>query len=154
MDALAPRRTMAVMVTLACGSLFLGSSGTSLGAGGTFVDVTATVPTTLDPAFREGKTSNQYVMWMGTLVRYKKVPLNTTSMQAPFQVEGYLASSWTRVPPSGSTDGGYRFTLRDATSSYGNKLTSADVQWSFQRMMALDTTAKVVLNSGRVDLAN
>jgi peptide/nickel transport system substrate-binding protein len=148
-------RLTILLIAIGCASVLGGArTMSSRAAGTTFIDATATVPTTLDPAFREGKTSNQLTMWQSTLVRYKQVPLNSPTMQAPFQVQGYLVSSWKQVPASGGNEGGYQFTLRDATSSYGHKLTSADVLWSFQRMMAIDPVAKSVLNAGRVDLSN
>ena len=48
-------------------------------------------------------------------------------------------------------DGSVTFTLREAMSPYGNTVTSADVAWSFDRMIALDGIARFLMFLSSID---
>ena len=62
-------------------------------------------------------------------------------------MKGKLAESWTR-----EDDGSYTFTLRSATSSFGNELTAEDVKWSYERMIELDPVANFFFNVANIDV--
>ncbi|WP_181782233.1 ABC transporter substrate-binding protein [Pseudonocardia pini] len=117
----------------------------------TFVDVLAAVPQTFDPAQGINPANTLTIAnWSSTLVARKAKSPTDGVMATADDVEPYLATSW-------EVDGGgnYTFTLRDnVRSAAGNRLTSADVLYSFQRMVALDRVAQAELAIGNVDLRN
>ena len=109
-----------------------------------FVMAVAAVPSNADPAVTEGKPSTELnPMFAGTLLQYVKPDAGTTTWPSPADVEPYVAESVTQI------DDGYRFVLRaDAVSPYGNTITSEDVRWTFDRIIALDGVGRFLLSWG------
>ena len=109
-----------------------------------FVMAVAAVPSNADPAVTEGKPSTELnPMFAGTLLQYVKPTAGTTTWPSPADVEPYVAESVTQI------DDGYRFVLRDdAVSPYGNTITSEDVRWTFDRIIALDGVGRFLLSWG------
>ena len=109
-----------------------------------FVMAAAAVPSNADPAVTEGKPSTELnPMFAGTLLQYVKPDAGTTTWPSPADVEPYVAESVTQI------DDGYRFVLRDdAVSPYGNTITSEDVRWTFDRIIALDGVGRFLLSWG------
>ena len=109
-----------------------------------FVMAVAAVPSNADPAVTEGKPSTELnPMFAGTLLQYVKPDAGTTTWSSPADVEPYVAESVTQI------DDGYRFVLRDdAVSAYGNTITSEDVRWTFDRIIALDGVGRFLLSWG------
>ena len=109
-----------------------------------FVMAVAAVPSNADPAVTEGKPSTELnPMFAGTLLQYVKPAAGTTTWPSPADVEPYIAESVTQI------DDGYRFVLRDdAVSPYGNTITSEDVRWSFDRIIANDGVGRFLLSWG------
>ena len=82
-------------------------------------------------------------MFAGTLLQYVKPDAGTTTWPSPADVEPYVAESVTQI------EDGYRFVLRDdAVSPYGNTVTSEDVRWTFDRIIALDRVGRFLLSWG------
>jgi len=104
----------------------------------------AAVPSNADPAVTEGKPSTELnPMFAGTLVQYVKPAAGATTWPSPADVEPYVAESVTPI------EDGYRFVLRDdAVSPYGNAITSEDVRWSFDRIIANDGVGRFLLSWG------
>ncbi len=109
-----------------------------------FVMAVAATPSNADPAVLEGKPSTELgPMFAGTLLQYVKPDAGTTTWPSPADVEPYVAESVTQI------DDGYRFVLRDdAVSPYGNTITSEDVRWTFDRIIALDGVGRFLLSWG------
>ena len=109
-----------------------------------FVMAAAAVPSNADPAVTEGKPSTELnPMFAGTLVQYVKPAPGATTWPSPADVEPYVAESVTQI------EDGYRFVLReDAVSPYGNAITSEDVRWSFDRIIANDGVGRFLLSWG------
>ncbi len=109
-----------------------------------FVMAVAAVPSNADPAVTEGKPSTELnPMFAGTLVQYVKPAAGATTWPSPADVEPYVAESVTPI------EDGYRFVLRpDAVSPYGNAITSEDVRWSFDRIIANDGVGRFLLSWG------
>ena len=109
-----------------------------------FVMAAAAVPSNADPAVTEGKPSTELnPMFAGTLVQYVKPAAGATTWPSPADVEPYVAESVTQI------EDGYRFVLReDAVSPYGNAITSEDVRWSFDRIIANDGVGRFLLSWG------
>ena len=109
-----------------------------------FVMAVAAVPSNADPAVTEGKPSTELnPMFAGTLVQYVKPAADATTWPSPADVEPYVAESVTPI------EDGYRFVLRpDAVSPYGNAITSEDVRWSFDRIIANDGVGRFLLSWG------
>ncbi len=109
-----------------------------------FVMAVAAVPSNADPAITEGKPSTELnPMFAGTLVQYVKPAAGATTWPGPADVEPYVAESVTPISD------GYRFVLRDdAVSAYGNTITSEDVRWSFDRIIANDGVGRFLLSWG------
>lgn len=114
--------------------------------------VAAFMPTSLDPdstnindIYTNYQVAAQY---MGTLVRIR--PSEGSGEQLTFtdDLQPELAES---IEPD---DDGYTITLRDATSPAGNPLTAEDVKWSFERMVANESVAMLLLDFANVDLEN
>lgn len=104
----------------------------------TFTYAMTNVPTVLDPAVHQGDPSRHIGFELGsTLFAYDTSQLadnGCTELAGADDVRGELAESWEYAPDRKSI----RVTLRDTASAAGNKLTSADVDWSFDRMIALE----------------
>ncbi|MCY3924868.1 MAG: ABC transporter substrate-binding protein [bacterium] len=114
-----------------------------------FVMAVAAVPSNADPAVTEGKPSTELnPMFAGTLVQYVTPDPGATTWPSPADVEPYVAESVTPISD------GYRFVLRDdAVSPYGNTITSEDVRWSFDRIIANDGVGRFLLSwGGGIDL--
>lgn len=109
-----------------------------------FVMAVAAVPSNADPAVTEGKPSTELnPMFAGTLVQYVKPAAGAATWPSPADVEPYVAESVTPI------EDGYRFVLReDAVSPYGNAITSEDVRWTFDRIIALDGVGRFLLSWG------
>ena len=114
-----------------------------------FVMAVAAVASNADPAVTEGKPSTELnPMFAGTLVQYVKPDPGATTWPSPADVEPFVAESVTQI------EDGYRFVLRDdAVSPYGNTITSEDVRWSFDRIIANDGVGRFLLSwGGGIDL--
>ena len=114
-----------------------------------FVMAAAAVPSNADPAVTEGKPSTELnPMFAGTLLQYVKPTSGATTWPSPADVEPYVAESVTQISD------GYRFVLReDAVSPYGNTITSEDVRWSFDRIIANDGVGRFLLSwAGGIDV--
>ena len=109
-----------------------------------FVMAVAAVASNADPAVTEGKPSTELnPMFAGTLLQYVKPDPGATTWPSPADVEPYVAESVTPISD------GYRFVLRDdAVSPYGNTITSEDVRWSFDRIIANDGVGRFLLSWG------
>jgi len=114
--------------------------------------VAAFMPTSLDPdstnindIYTNYQVAAQY---MGTLVRIRPSEGSGDKLTFPDDLHPELAES---IEPG---DKGYTVTLRDVTSPAGNRLTSEDVKWSFERMVANQSVAMLLLDFARVDLKN
>ena len=83
------------------------------------------------------------------LLRYTQEPSPGLSLHSPQDLQGELAESWEL-----NDDGSYTFTLRAAQSPAGNTVTSADVKWSFDRMIALDGIARFLMFVSSIDQAD
>ncbi|MBM9467367.1 ABC transporter substrate-binding protein [Nakamurella leprariae] len=126
-----------------------GTSGAAATAGGaaavsdTLTVAAASSGTIFDPDVR-GNTS-QYQMLYDTLFDTSTPPDATEAQQylADFEPMPSLATKW----ESNDDNSVWTITLNtEATSPFGNKLTSADVLWSFERHLALKWYAGIFLN--------
>lgn len=129
------------------------AAGESGSDSGTFRMAMPAIPNTLDLAIYEGTpTSENGVMFGQTLYEYtdpegaSEEDLGSTGLES---VQPQLVES-----DEEEEDGSLVITLKDATSPYGNKLTSEDVKWSFERALANDFVAQFVFSVGRVDPEN
>jgi peptide/nickel transport system substrate-binding protein len=103
--------------------------------------------TNVDPAVLQGRPSLVTAQGVvSTLVRYTHEPSPGLSLHSPADVMGELAESF-----EVNEDGSVTFTLREAMSPYGNTVTSADVAWSFDRMIALDGIARFLMFLSSID---
>lgn len=103
--------------------------------------------TNVDPAVIQGRPSLVTAQGVvSTLVRYTHEPSPGLSLHSPQDVMGELAESF-----EVNEDGSVTFTLREAMSPYGNTVTSADVVWSFDRMIALDGIARFLMFLSSID---
>ena len=103
--------------------------------------------TNVDPAVLQGRPSLVTAQGVvSTLVRYTHEPSPGLSLHSPDDVMGELAESF-----EVNEDGSVTFTLREAMSPYGNTVTSADVAWSFDRMIALDGIARFLMFLSSID---
>ena len=107
------------------------------------------LPTNVDPAVIQGRPSLVAAQGVvSTLVRYTLAPSPGLTLHSPQDVMGELAESFVV-----NDDGSVTFTLREAMSPYGNTVTSADVAWSFDRMIALDGIARFLMAVSSIDQA-
>ncbi|SHL35151.1 peptide/nickel transport system substrate-binding protein [Pseudonocardia thermophila] len=124
------------LAVTACGGG--GGSQSSAAAGGTtFTYAISGLPTSLDPADHQGDPSRNIGFELGgTLFRWGTEDLDQqgcTTLASVDHLKGDLAESWER-----SADGKtVTVKLREATSAAGNKLTSEDVKWTFDRLIDL-----------------
>ncbi|MCY3924869.1 MAG: ABC transporter substrate-binding protein [bacterium] len=103
--------------------------------------------TNVDPAVLQGRPSLVTAQGVvSTLVRYTHEPSPGLSLHSPNDVMGELAESY-----EVNDDGSVTFTLREAMSPYGNTVTSADVAWSFDRMIARDGIARFLMFLSSID---
>lgn len=115
--------------------------------------VTANMPSSLDAdstnindIYENYQVAAQYV---SNLVRVRPTDGSKEALNMRDDLQPDLAESFT-VDEKGVT-----FTLRsDAVSSAGNKLTSEDVRWSFDRVVAHDAIGALMLGVANVDLEN
>jgi peptide/nickel transport system substrate-binding protein len=112
-----------------------GGSGGSSGSGGSAPAVltigTPAIPPSIDQ-ITDGTTAyNTITNFSATLLQFKPLAANATVLDSPADVAGDLASSWQITPQ------GIDLTLRDAKAANGDVLTPQDVQWTFQRAVAL-----------------
>ena len=106
--------------------------------------------TNVDPAVLQGRPSLVTAQGVvSTLVRYTHEPSPGLSLHSPDDVMGELAESYVK-----NDDGSVTFTLREAMSPHGNTVTSADVEWSFDRMIALDGIARFLMFLSSIDSAD
>ena len=153
------RRRLAAVAALACtAAVALVASFTATaavkapsGLGNAFVNVVPAVAGSADLGNYQGRPSSDLgPAWASTLLRYKTPAADATALEGPFAVVPYLAESFTR-----EADGGYTFKLRaNAKSPDGNLATCTDVQWSFQRAIAIDGVSRFLVNVGGIDPAN
>jgi peptide/nickel transport system substrate-binding protein len=111
------------------------SSGGSSGSGGSAPAVltigTPAVPPSIDQ-ITDGTTAyNTITNFSAGLLQFTPLSANSTVLDSPADVVGDLASSWQVTPQ------GVDLTLRDAKAANGDVLTPQDVQWTFQRAVAL-----------------
>jgi peptide/nickel transport system substrate-binding protein len=141
---------VALTSTVACGGD--GSSPSDEG-GGTFTYAMTAVPTVLDPAVYQGDPSRHVGFELGsTLFAYDTASLadnGCTQLAGADDVRGELAESWEYAEDGKSV----RITLRETESAAGNPLTSADVDWSFDRMIALEVGNPNLLMFSTADYA-
>ncbi len=108
------------------------------------------VPTNVDQAVIQGRPSLVAAQGVvSVLLRYTQEPSPGLSLHSPQDLQGELAESWEL-----NDDGSYTFTLRAAQSPAGNTVTSADVKWSFDRMIALDGIARFLMFVSSIDQAD
>ncbi|HVB46725.1 MAG TPA: ABC transporter substrate-binding protein [Streptosporangiaceae bacterium] len=142
------------LTAAACSSNGNGTGSTST-KGGTILGAGPFSPDTLDPD-PQGIVDEQTNFMMagdyaGVLLGVRPpsptatAPLNFTDLVPE------LAAS-VKPEPSGT---GYQFTLRKGVvSNWGNPLTSADVAWTFQRMVQTKAIGAILLSIGNVNTAN
>lgn len=133
--ALSASLLTAVSLVAACGS---GTSGgtTSSSGGATFVAAIPALPPTLDPTLFSGGT-RPYMSFLDSFLFGFKSTGCDTPLSANNLV-GNLAKSWTKSADRKS----YDIVLNNEKSSYGNKLTSADVKWSVDFAIANSPISK------------
>lgn len=146
---------VAVTVTLACLAAAAASGGIAQRAAGPTLKIAfAGVPGALDTAQWQGQVSNDVFSVFGqgmTLVRYKGVgrpvsPPAIPKIASETQIAPGLAKSWKQ------TRRGVVLVLRHAISGYGNPLTSADVQWTFERDSAIDPISQFLFSNASIDV--
>jgi peptide/nickel transport system substrate-binding protein len=160
------RRRIAALAV--AGALLAGACSSDDGAGGgggtdvtadkaasdTLTAVAPAVLSSLDPERYEGNISLDLMPNLaGTLLWWDEPAEGSTALQTPDQVVPALAESY-EVSEDGKR---ILFTLRDdAESPFGNTVTSEDVKWSFERMIASEGVpiARILLNQAGWDLEN
>lgn len=143
--------TVFVLLVAACGSSERTNpiTGQPVGAKSLTMALSA-VPTNVDTAVLEGRPSLVVAQGVvSTLVRYTPAPSPGLALHSPQDLQTELAESFEL-----NDDGSAVFTLREAVSPYGNTVTSADVAWSFDRMIELDGIARFLMWLGKIDQAN
>ena len=151
------RRTGLVAAIIAVLALALaGLAGAATGAKHTakvakdqFVWITPLLPQSIDPAAYEGRQSSEIgPIWSSTLLRWKPIPVDSKALQGPYGMEPFLAESYKKLD-----NGSWQFVLRaDAKSQYGNTVTSDDVKWTFDRIIANDAVARSLMAVGNMDM--
>jgi peptide/nickel transport system substrate-binding protein len=112
-----------------------GSSASGSSPGGSAPAVltigTPAIPPSIDQ-ISDGTTAyNTITNFSSPLLQFTPLAANATVLDSPADVVGDLASSW-KVTPQGVD-----MTLRAAKAADGDVLSPQDVQWSFQRAVAL-----------------
>lgn len=143
---------VAALGVTACGG---GGSGGGGAAGGsaTFTYALTGLPTSLDPADYQGDPSRNIGFELaGSLFRWDTEGLpnqGCDTLANVDQLTGQLAESHET-----SADGKVvTVKLRDMTSAAGNKLTSNDVKWTFDRLIALEVGTPNTLMQDVADYA-
>ncbi|MEE8601351.1 ABC transporter substrate-binding protein [Euzebya tangerina] len=125
----------------------------SAAGGGTFRMAVPTVVSNIDPGVYEGTPSTELeIAWAGPLYEFadpEDVTDDTLGTTGLDSVQPLLVES-----DEEEDDGSLVITLREATSPYGNTLTSEDVAWTMQRVLANDFVGQFVLSVGRIDAEN
>jgi peptide/nickel transport system substrate-binding protein len=146
--------TAGLLVGACSGGGKAGGSGSNDAKSTTLTVAAAGVVSNLDSERYQGFISIDLLPNVaGTLVRFKKPAPDATTLQTPDQIESELAESWQVSEDKKSVD----FTLReDAKSPFGNPVTSADVEWSIQRMLNSKGVpiAKILMGVGGWDTEN
>lgn len=144
---------LALTAVAALVASFTASAGVKApaGLGSAFVHVVPAIAGSADLGVYQGRPSSDLgPTWAATLLRYKTPAADAKSLSGPFAVVPYLAESFTR-----NEDGSYTFKLRaNAKSPYGNTVSCDDVQWSFQRAIAIDGVSRFLVGVGGIDAAN
>lgn len=139
---------LAAVLALALAGVAGAASGSAKVSKDQFVWITPVLPQSIDPAAYEGRQSSEIgPVWSSTLLRWKKLPVDTKVLQGPYGMEPFLADTYKKLP-----NGSWQFHLRDAKSPYGNTVTSEDVKWSFDRIIALDAVARSLMAVGNMDM--
>jgi len=101
------------------------------------------VASQLDPSIFTGLADvHNMAQYCTKLVEYDGATASDTKTFLPGDVTGNLVENW-EADAAGTS---YTFTLREGvTSSWGNPLTSNDVKWSFDRILASSPVAAGVL---------
>ncbi|GAA3463852.1 ABC transporter substrate-binding protein [Saccharothrix longispora] len=134
-------RTAALVAAIALTASACGGGGGAANSGqsvsSTFTYALSGLPTSLDPADYQGDPSRNIGFELGSsLFRWGTEQLDNAGCDVLAnvdQLDGELAESHERAADGKSV----KVTLRDATSAAGNKLTSADVKWTIDRLIAL-----------------
>jgi peptide/nickel transport system substrate-binding protein len=121
---------------------------------GAFRIAMPTVVSNIDPAVYEGTpTTEVEAVWAAPLYEFVDPPgagedlLGLTGLD---YVEPLLVES-----DEVEDDGSLVITLKEGVvSPYGNTLTSADVEWTFDRVIANDFVGRFVMSVGRIDPEN
>ena len=136
-----------VLALAATAGAAVGSSGTAQVAKDQFVWILPVLPTSVDPASYQGRQSSDIgPVWSSPLVRWKTIPVDSKTLQGSFGVEPYLADSYKKL-----ANGSWQFHLRDAKSPAGNTVTSDDVKYTFDRIIANDPVARSLMAVGNMD---
>ncbi|GAB3463031.1 ABC transporter substrate-binding protein [Actinophytocola sediminis] len=141
------------LVAGACGGSSGGEGGDGGGGSATFTYALTGLPTSLDPADYQGDPSRNIGFEFGSsLFRWGTEDLpgqGCETLANVDQITGELAESFER-----SEDGKViTVKLRDAKSAAGNVLTSADVKWTFDRLIALEVGTPSTLMQDVADYA-
>lgn len=143
------------LVAGACGGSDDPGTGTAGGGGGSSTTFTAVAPavlSNLDPERYEGNISLDLLPNLaGTLLFWDEPAEGSTALQTPDQIVPALAESYEVSDDRTEVE----VTLRDdAESPFGNPVTSADVEWSFDRMIASEGVpiARILLDQAGWDL--
>lgn len=113
-----------------------------------FVWITPVLPQSVDPAAYEGRQSSEIgTVWTSPLLRWKTLPVDTKVLQGPYGMVPFLADTYKKLP-----NGSWQFHLRNAKSPYGNTVTSDDVKYTFDRIIANDPVARSLMAVGNMDM--
>ncbi len=124
-----------------------GSKNSAKVAKDQFVWMLPVLPQSIDPAAYEGRQSSDIgPVWSAPLLRWKTIPTDAKALQGPYGMEPFLADTYKKLPT-----GSWQFHLRDAKSPAGNTVTSADVKWTFDRIIANDAVARSLMAVGNMD---
>ena len=125
------------------------NGGSSSGGNKTFVMAIQAIPDSLDATSFSGGTRPVMTVLDSLLVNYDTGSCDTAPNSE--KLSGQLAKDWTYSADRKSIT----INLNDVKSQYGNALTSADVQWSLQRGIALSPIVKFLSsNSAHYDQTN
>ncbi len=104
-------------------------------------------PEGMDGDALKGNTQPCVVQCYEGLTRYGRTTRDGRPYLDPTKIEGHLAESWT-VSPDGKR---YVFKLREGVkSARGNELTSADVEWGWNKSFAQKRTGNFIANVSNV----
>jgi peptide/nickel transport system substrate-binding protein len=129
-----------------------GSATPGLALSHTFIDLVQGLPSDLDEtATPESAQIELEPSWSSELVRpAPATPGPNAKLPSADAVVPYLATSWQRSP-----NGDYTFHLRRGVRGpTGDLFTAADVQWSFERALAVSPVAPFLLALANVDTSD